>query len=63
LKKSEAMDMIAEKLGVPAKLRYSPEERAMEMQKAAQMAQQFAAANPEAAAQAVGKAVQGGGMV
>jgi len=27
------------------------------------MAQQFAAANPEAAAQAVGKAVQGGGMV
>jgi nucleotide-binding universal stress UspA family protein len=62
LKKGEAMDMIAEKLGVPAKLRYSPEERAMEMQKAAQMAQQFAAANPEAAAQAVGKAVQGGGM-
>ena len=54
--------MIAEKLGVPASLRYSPEERAMEMQKAAQMAQQFAAANPEAAAQAVGKAVQGGGM-
>jgi hypothetical protein len=63
LKKGEAMDMIAEKLGVPASLRYSPEERAMEMQKAAQMAQQFAAANPEAAAQAVGKAVQGGGMV
>jgi hypothetical protein len=57
LKKGAAIDMIADRLGIPASLRYSPEERAQEMQKAAQMAEQFAAANPEAAAQAVGKAV------
>ena len=57
LKKGAAIDMIADRLGIPASLRYSPEERAQEMQKAAQMAEQFAQANPEAAAQAVGKAV------
>ena len=59
LKKMEAMDLIAEKLGIPAKLRYTQEERQMEMQNAAQMAQQMAAANPEAAAQVVGQAVKG----
>ncbi len=57
LKKSEALDMIADRLGIPASIRYSPEERAQQMQQAAQMAQQAAAANPQAAAQAVGSAI------
>jgi hypothetical protein len=47
IKIGEMLDMIAEKLGVPQKIRPTPEERMMMMEQAAQVAQ----ANPEMAAQ------------
>jgi hypothetical protein len=62
VKKGATLDMIGDRLGIPSAIRYSPAERDMEMQKAAQMAEQFAQANPEAAAQAVSGAVASGGM-
>ena len=40
LKVGEMLDYIGEKLGIPAKLRTSPAERAQRMQDMAQMAQQ-----------------------
>lgn len=49
IKVGEMLDYIAEKLGVPQKLRPTPQERAMMQQQAAQMAQQMAQQNPEAA--------------
>jgi hypothetical protein len=45
----EMLDLIAEKLGVPQKIRPTPDERRMMMQEAAQAAQQMAQQNPEAA--------------
>ena len=45
------LDYIAEKLGVPQKLRPTPAERQMMQQQAEQMAQQMAQQNPEAAGQ------------
>jgi hypothetical protein len=57
LKVGEMLDYIGEKLGIPAKLRTSPAERAQRMQDMAQMAQQAAQANPEAAAGAVQQAM------
>ena len=58
LKVGDMMDYIAEKLGVPAKVRTTPEERAYAQQQAMQAAQQMAQASPEsipAMAQAVMK--------
>jgi hypothetical protein len=52
IKVDEMMDYIAEKLGVPQKLRPTPQERMMMQQQMAQMAQQ----NPEAAAEMVQQA-------
>jgi hypothetical protein len=49
IKVDEMMDYIAEKLGVPQKLRPTPQERMMMQQQAAQMMQE----NPEAAAEMV----------
>ena len=57
LKVGEMLDYVGEKLGIPAKLRTSPAERAQRMQDMAQMAQQAAQANPEAAAGAVQQAM------
>jgi hypothetical protein len=57
LKVGEMLDYIGEKLGIPAKLRTSPAERAQRMQDMAQMAQQAAQANPEAAAGAIQQAM------
>jgi hypothetical protein len=57
LKVGEMLDYIGEKLGIPAKLRTSPAERAQRMQDMAQMAQQAAQANPEATAGAVQQAM------
>jgi hypothetical protein len=54
IKVGEMLDLIAEKLGVPQKIRPTPEERRMMMQEAAQAAQQMAEQNPEAAMQAAG---------
>lgn len=54
IKIGEMLDLIAEKLGVPQKIRPTPEERRMMMQEAAQAAQQMAQQNPEAAMQAAG---------
>ena len=53
IKVDEMMDYIAEKLGVPQKLRPTPQERMIMQQQAAQMMQQAAEANPEAAAEMV----------
>jgi len=50
----EMLDLIAEKLGVPQKIRPTPEERRMMMQEAAQAAQQMAQQNPEAAMSVAG---------
>jgi hypothetical protein len=50
IKIGDMLDMIAEKLGVPQKIRPTPEDRMMMMQQAAQIAQ----ANPELAAEALG---------
>jgi len=63
IKVDEMMDYIAEKLGVPQKLRPTPQERMMmkqQMQQAAQQQQmmQMAAENPEATAQVVEAATQ-----
>ena len=57
IKVGETLDLIAEKLGIPQRVRLSPEERQMKMQEAMQMAQQAAEQNPEMAAQVVSKAV------
>jgi hypothetical protein len=57
LKVGEMLDYIGEKLGIPARLRTSPAERAQRMEDMAQMAQQAAQANPEAAAGAVQQAM------
>ena len=57
LKVGEMLDYVGEKLGIPARLRTSPAERAQRMQDMAQMAQQAAQANPEAAAGAVQQAM------
>ena len=48
LKVSEMMDYIADKLGVPARVRTTPEERAMAQEQAMQAAQQMAQQAPEA---------------
>lgn len=56
VKTGEMLDYIAEKLGIPQRLRTSPEEREFMKQEAAQMASQLAQANPEMVAQAVGGA-------
>ena len=48
LKVGEMMDYIAEKLGVPARVRTTPEERAMAQEQAMQAAQQMAQQAPEA---------------
>ena len=53
VKVDEMLDLIAEKLGVPQKIRTTREERMMAMENAAQAAEQMAAQNPEAAAQVV----------
>lgn len=53
IKVDEMMDYIAEKLGVPQRLRPTPQERMIMQQQAAQMMQQAAEANPEAAAEMV----------
>jgi hypothetical protein len=57
LKIGEMLDYVGEKLGIPARLRTSPAERAQRMEDMAQMAQQAAQANPEAAAGAVQQAM------
>lgn len=57
IKTGEMLDYIAEKLGIPQKLRTTPEEREFMKQEGAQMAAQAAEANPELAAQVVGKMV------
>jgi hypothetical protein len=54
-KYGEIIDFIADKLGVPSKLRASPEERQFNMEQAMQQAQQLAQQNPEVAAEVVGK--------
>jgi len=46
-KYGEIIDFIADKLGVPSRLRTSPEERAFNLEQAAQQAQQLAQQNPE----------------
>lgn len=57
LKVGEMMDFVAEKLGIPQRLRTTAEEREIMKQEGAQMAAQAAEANPELAAQVVGKMV------
>lgn len=59
LKIGEMLDFIAERLGVPAKLVASPAERALKMEQAMAMTQQLTEANPQAAQEAIGNAVQG----
>jgi hypothetical protein len=54
-KYGEIIDFIADKLGVPSRLRASPEERQFNMEQAMQQAQQLAQENPEVAAEVVGK--------
>ena len=63
IKVDEMMDYIAEKLGVPQRLRPTPQERMMMKQQMQQQAQQqqmmqMAAENPEATAQVVEAATQ-----
>ena len=50
-KYGDIVDFIGDKLGVPARLRVSPDERAFNLQQAAQQAQQVAEQNPEMAAE------------
>jgi hypothetical protein len=57
IKTGEMLDFIAEKLGVPQRIRNTPEEREMMKQDAMAMASQAAEQNPELAAQVVGKMV------
>ena len=57
IKVGDMMDFIAEKLGIPQRIRTTPEEREIMKQEGAQMAAQAAEANPELAAQVVGKMV------
>jgi len=52
LKVGDMMDLIAEKLGVPQKVRATAAERQIAMQKSMQMAQQAVQANPQIAAEA-----------
>jgi hypothetical protein len=54
IKVDEMMDYIAEKLGVPQKLRPTPTERAIMKQQAMQMAQAAAQQEAEAVAQQQG---------
>jgi hypothetical protein len=49
IKVGEMLDLIAEKLGIPQKIRPTPEERRMMMQEATQAAQQMAEQDPQAA--------------
>jgi hypothetical protein len=49
----DIVDYIGDKLGVPSRLRVSPDERAFNLQQAAQQAQQVAQENPEMAVEAV----------
>jgi hypothetical protein len=63
IKVDEMMDYVAEKLGVPQKLRPTPQERMMMKQQMQQQAQQqqmmqMAAENPKATAQVVEAATQ-----
>jgi hypothetical protein len=53
LKVGAMLDEVAEKLGIPQKIRNSPEERRLIMQQAAQAASQMAEQNPEAAGQMI----------
>jgi hypothetical protein len=53
IKTGEMLDMIAEKLGIPQKIRTTPEERELMKQEGAAMAAQAAEANPEMAAKVV----------
>jgi hypothetical protein len=57
VKTGEMLDYIAEKLGIPQRLRTTPEEREFMKQQGAEMAAQAAEANPEMAAQVVGKMI------
>lgn len=52
-KYGEIVDYIGDRLGVPSRLRVSADERAFNLQQAAQQAQQVAEQNPELAAEAV----------
>jgi hypothetical protein len=54
-KYGEIIDFIADKLGVPTRLRASSEERQFNLEQAAQQAQQLAQQNPEVAAEVVSK--------
>jgi hypothetical protein len=54
-KYGEIIDFIADKLGVPTRLRASAEERQFNLEQAAQQAQQLAQENPEVAAEVVSK--------
>lgn len=53
LKVGAMLDEVAEKLGIPQKIRNSPEERRVIMEQAAQAASQMAEQNPEAAGQMI----------
>jgi hypothetical protein len=59
IKTDEMMDFIAEKLGIPQKIRNTKEERMMLQQQTAEMAQQVAQQNPEAIPGMVEAASQG----
>ena len=63
IKTDEMMDFIAEKLGIPQRMRPTPQERMIMKQQMQQQAQQqqmmqMAAENPEATAQVVEAATQ-----
>jgi len=60
LKVDAMMDLIAEKLGIPQKIRNSPEERQVAQQQAMQMAQQVAQQNPELAQNVATQAIKQG---
>jgi hypothetical protein len=60
LKVDAMMDLIAEKLGIPQKIRNSPEERQIAQQEAMQMAQQMAQQNPELAQNVATQAIKQG---
>lgn len=59
LKMGEMLDVIADKLGVPAKVRTTPAERQMMQQQAMAAAQQMAEQNPEAAVGMAEQMMQG----
>jgi hypothetical protein len=60
LKVDAMMDLIADKLGIPQKIRNSPEERQVAQQEAMQMAQQVAQQNPELAQNVATQAIKQG---